>query len=220
MTVEQSGPVTPFRVAAWFGNGVIADGGDSTGPFVSSLAMFDGPQTPFSISSQSGPGIDTGPHSEFSITQTDGMTTFSFQGVNGGAAPSVAFDIGGVLIPFPQPIPGATSIVLTASQAITAPALVNISSSFQVRPANAITGLPAHGFISSSVADGGQATVFFTGLLPGFSGLPGGQVFLSGSGGITTSPPDAGAGTYAQLVGIAVGPGAIFFAPDLMNGPI
>lgn len=103
MSVEQSGPVTPFHPAAWFGNGVIADGGNSTAPFLDAVGLFDGANAPFSISSQPGPGVDPTPHSQFSITQTDETTTFNFLGVNGNPTPNVEFNIGGVVLPFPGP---------------------------------------------------------------------------------------------------------------------
>lgn len=102
-TIQQSGPIVPFHGPAWYGNGVVGDGGAPSSPFLSALGLFNGPNCPVGVSSQTGPGVSTAPHSLFSICQTDAATTFNFSGVNGQAAPSVIFDIGGVNYPFPGP---------------------------------------------------------------------------------------------------------------------
>ena len=218
--IQQSGPVTPFHAGVWFSNGVLADGGTPTTPFLNSLGLFGGSSCPFGISSQSGPGANTSPGGLFTICQTATTTTFNFAGVNGSGAPNVYFNIGGALFPFPQAYPSISAYAIAATN-LTAPALVNISSAFQVQYANAATGLPANGYITASVTSGNLGLVFYAGLLSGLSGLTGGNVFLSASspGGVTSTPP-SGSGQYVQAVGVALSSGSIIFIPGAMNGPL
>lgn len=113
--VLQSGPVVPFHAPAWFGNGIVADGGNSTTPFINSLALFNGSNCPLSVSSQTGAGASTSPHSQLSICQTDTATTFNIQGVNGQPAPSLQFNIGGTTYPFPSAVEGLTTTMISSS---------------------------------------------------------------------------------------------------------
>ena len=103
-----------------------------------------------------------------------------------------------------------------ASASMTGPALVNIGSSFQVGYANGATGKAANGYIANSVTSGNPATVYFSGLVTGQSGLTPGPVFLSPSspGGVTQTPPASGSGDYVQQVGMAVSATAYLFQPD------
>lgn len=102
VAVQQSGPVIPFHPAAWYSNGVVGDGGNTTTPFISSLGMFNGANCPFGISSQTGPGATSAPYSQFSVCQTDTTTTLNVLGI-GQATPNLVFNIGGTLVPFPGP---------------------------------------------------------------------------------------------------------------------
>lgn len=117
---------------------------------------------------------------------------------------------------------GSPNAVLVAAEAITGPALVNISSTFQVRHANAATGLPANGYITGSVASSGNATVYFSGLITGLTGLTGGPAFLSDvtPGAIAAAPAASGSGHFAQPVGVAISATSIIFNPGTMNGPV
>ena len=218
--IQQSGPVTTFHAPAWFGNGIIADAGSPTAPYVSAFGLFNGSQCPFGVSSQTGPGAWLSPYSEFSICQTDTTTTLNFLGMNGQGAPNVLFNIGGVIYPFPGPSIAAP--LMLASTNITAPALVHVSSSFTIAPANAATGLSADGFVVTNISGGQYGYVYFTGLVSGFSGLTGGPVYSSAStpGNVTNTPPANGSGYYAQRVGVAISSGSVMFNPGLMNGPL
>lgn len=220
-TIQQSGPVTQFHVPAWFGNGVVADGGTPSTPFLSALGLFNGSNCPFGVSSQTGPGVATSPYALFTICQTLTATTFSFQGLGGAGAPNVYFNIGGTIYPFVGSIVPAAPL-MQASQSITGPALVNVSTTFKIAPANASAGLPANGFITQSVGSGSAVPVYFSGLVSGFTGLSGGPVFVSSTtpGAASSSPPASGSGNYAQLVGVAVSSTSIIFNPGLMNGPL
>lgn len=221
-TIQQSGPVTIFHAPAWYGSGVQMDGGTPATPFLNSMGLFGGPNCPFGVNSLLNPGASALPYAQFSVCQTGATTTFNFQGVNGQAAPSVVFNIGGVLYPFPSSGPTPPSPMMQASQNITAPALVNVSSTFQIAPANAAAGLPANGYVTASVTSGAFGQVFFAGLVSGLSGLAGGTVFLSPSspGGVTQTPPASGSGNYVQPVGFAVSSGSFIFNPGSMNGPL
>jgi hypothetical protein len=102
-TVQQSGPVVPFHTPIWFQNGVVGDGGTPASPNSNSLGLFNGSNCPFGISSQTGPATSTAEHSQLQICQSDTATTFVVNGVNGEPTPSVFFNIGGTLYPFPGP---------------------------------------------------------------------------------------------------------------------
>lgn len=221
-TIQQSGPVTPFHMPAWFTNGYLMDGGSPQTPYISAMGLFGGASCPLGVSSQTGPGLSTSPYALFTVCQTPTTTTINLAGVNGQPAPALFFNIGGTSFPFPGSSPTPPTPSLTAAQAITAPALVNVSATFQIAPANAATGLPANGYIATSVNMGAQVPVFFSGLASGFSDLTGGMVFLSPStpGGVTQTPPASGSGDYVQPVGFAVTSSSIVFNPGIMNGPL
>lgn len=109
-----------------------------------------------------------------------------------------------------------------AAEAITAPALVNVSAAFQVRHANATTGLVANGYIATSIAVGAQGVVQRIGALAGFSGLTGAVYFLdpANPGGVTQTPPNSGSGHYVQQVGSGLSAAVLFVDLGIMNGPI
>lgn len=99
--VEQAGPVVSFHSAAWYGNGQLADAGTPLLPNVSAFGLFSGANCPFGISSQTGPGSSSAAGGLLQICQTATSTTFMVTGTNGQATPSVFFNIGGTLYPFP-----------------------------------------------------------------------------------------------------------------------
>ena len=99
--VKQSGAIVPYHAPAWYGNGQMGDGGSVASPFISTLALFNGASCPLSISSQTGPGVSAAPAGLLTICQTATQTVFTIAGINGQATPSVFFNIGGTLYPFP-----------------------------------------------------------------------------------------------------------------------
>lgn len=101
--IQQAGPVVSFHVPTWYGNGLLGDAGTPATPATSSLGLFNGSQCPFGVSSQTGPGQSLTPYSQFSICQTLTTSTLTFAGLNGAATPSVFFNVGGTLYPFPGP---------------------------------------------------------------------------------------------------------------------
>ena len=107
---------------------------------------------------------------------------------------------------------GVPTKVIAASEALTAPCLVNIHNSTgqKVRYADATTaaaGRAAHGFILQSVASGANATVYFEGEISGLSGLtPGVPLFLGATNGTLTPTPPTTTGHCLQVVGVATSP--------------
>lgn len=111
--------------------------------------------------------------------------------------------------------PDATSMV--AAEAIAARDLVNVSATGQVRKADASNDRPANGFVLAAIANAASGTVFFEGIITGFSGLtPGARYFLSDSvaGGITATAVAAGAGKICQEVGVAISATTLSFEPQ------
>lgn len=102
---------------------------------------------------------------------------------------------------------GPATKTMVASEAITAPALVNVwndAGTAKVRKADAASNKPANGFILESVASAASAAVYFEGEITGLSGLTPGKVWLSSStpGSVQSAIPTT-AGHIAQSVGIA-----------------
>ena len=102
---------------------------------------------------------------------------------------------------------GPDTTTVPASEAITAPALVNIwndAGVLKARKADAASGKPAHGYIKTTVAISASTYVYRNGTITGLSGLTIGTQWLS-----TTTPgqPQAAAptadGTLVQQVGFA-----------------
>lgn len=109
--------------------------------------------------------------------------------------------------------PATKSIV--ASEAITAPALVNIwndTGTAKIRKADASTNKQANGFILASVASAAAADVYFEGEVTGMSGLTAGKVWLSSTvPGATQATIPTTAGHIAQPVGWATSATTIDF---------
>lgn len=106
--VYQSGAVTAYHPMVWTRNGVAADGGTTTAPAVNQLGMFNGSNCPLGVSSQTSIGSSSSAYGLFTICQTTSTTTFKVRGLNGNPTPTVQFDIGGTLYPFPQTDIGLT----------------------------------------------------------------------------------------------------------------
>lgn len=112
---------------------------------------------------------------------------------------------------------GADAKTMTASEAIAARDLVNVSGTGQIRKADASNDRPANGFVTAAISNGATGTVFFEGVIPGFSGLtPGSRYFLSDSvaGGVTATAVAAGAGKISQEIGVAISATEISFEPQ------
>lgn len=111
----------------------------------------------------------------------------------------------------------ADARTFTASEAIAARDMVNIAANGQIRKADASNDRPAHGFVTAAIASAATGTVFFEGVISGFSSLTvGARYFLSdtAAGGISATPATVGAGKISQEIGVAVSATEISFEPQ------
>ena len=114
---------------------------------------------------------------------------------------------------------GPDTQVLTASEALSAGAYVNIYSNagaFAVRNADGSTsGKQADGFVLAAVASGGQATVYLGGINTAVTGQTPGLVYLSDTAvGMGAAAGATTAGHAYQQIGTALSASAVQFAPQ------
>ena len=107
---------------------------------------------------------------------------------------------------------GADALVMTASEAINAGAIVNIHAG-GVRNADAdAEGREAHGFVNAAIANGATGTVYFEGVISGLAALTrGSRYYMSEAAGAVTLVPVAGAGKVDQAIGVAISTTEISF---------
>lgn len=101
---------------------------------------------------------------------------------------------------------GPDTQTITASEALSAGALVNVwtSTGTKVRNADATTsGKEAHGFVLASVLSSGSALVYFFGNNTSVTGLTVGPQFLSTTPGVATATAPSASGNVVQRVGVA-----------------
>lgn len=113
---------------------------------------------------------------------------------------------------------GPDAKTMTASEAIAARDLVNVSNTGEIRKADASNDRPANGFVLGAIANGATGTVYFEGVITGLSALtPGGRYFLSDAvpGGITATAVTAGAGKISQEIGVAISATEVSFEPQV-----
>lgn len=101
---------------------------------------------------------------------------------------------------------------LQATEALSAGNLVNIYSG-GMRKASKTLGREAHGYVIAAVANGAYATPQFDGKITGLVGLTIGPVYLSSSGGISSTP--GAAPDLLQQVGIALSATEVVFLPQM-----
>jgi hypothetical protein len=114
---------------------------------------------------------------------------------------------------------GAATESMVAFEALAAGDFVNIylnSSVRNARKADASNGRLAHGFVTSSVASSGTATVILQGTNTALTGLTiGSRYFLSASGaGTATLTAPTASGQSVQCLGIAISDSSINFEYD------
>ena len=190
--VVQSGAIVPFHGTSWFGNSVIGDAGTPSTPYVSSFGLFNGANCPFGISSQTGPGPSGDPHSLFTICQTLGATTFNVQGVGGQPTPSVYFNIGGTLYPFPGTGTGTVTSVGISGGATGLTATGSPVTSSGTITLGGIVGINAGGTGQNTAA------AALTALLPTQAGQSGKVLGTNGSVASWTTS-SAGSGTVTSI---------------------
>lgn len=113
---------------------------------------------------------------------------------------------------------GEASISATASEAISAGAIVNVynnAGTVSVRNAdNTAAGKEATGFALAAIASGATGTITLQGVVTGLSGLtPGAYQFLGTVGGLVSAAPTA-AGSITQMVGTALSATSVMFRPS------
>jgi hypothetical protein len=113
---------------------------------------------------------------------------------------------------------GEASISATASEAISAGAIVNVynnAGTVSVRNAdNTAAGKEATGFALAAIANGATGTVTLQGVVTGLSGLtPGAYQFLGTVGGLVSAAPTA-SGSITQIVGTALSATSVMFRPS------
>lgn len=128
----------------------------------------------------------------------------------------VALDANGRLDPSVMPSGfGADVVTAAATEAIAAPALVNLylaGGVLSVRNADKTAeGKEANGFVTSSIASGSTGQVALSGNLTGLTGLEIGTRYYLGTVGGVTKTPASGAGAVDQYVGKATSATTIAF---------
>lgn len=148
-------------------------------------------------------------------TQTQGATV-------GGSASAYEIplcDVNGLLpLSFMPTGVGPDTSQMVASEALSAGAMVNVWSNSGTQNArnadNSSTSKITTGVVIAAVASAGTATVYYSGILNGLSGLtPGATYFLGAAGAITLAPPTS-SGTVTQIVGTAISATQLQFAPQ------
>lgn len=114
---------------------------------------------------------------------------------------------------------GADTVSLTASEALSAGAFVNIwnnSGTANVRNADgSTTGKWAHGFVLAAVSSSASGTVYLSGLNTSVTGATVGPVYLSTTPGSSTSTAPSSSGQTLQLLGVATSATSIQFTPGV-----
>lgn len=132
----------------------------------------------------------------------------------------VATGAGGTIdTSFLPPGVGVEVITVTASEALSAGAFVNIfnnSGTPNVRNANATTNKEAHGYVISSFSSSASATVYLTGrnaAALGGGSFTAGDIYLATTSGQATQTPPSSAGNIVQQIGFAYSTVAAQFNP-------
>ena len=111
---------------------------------------------------------------------------------------------------------GPNSYTATASTALTAGQFVSLwdnGGTLSVRPADSSLGYEADGYVTASYSSSATATVYTEGSNNSVTGATVGPVFLSTSGGFTSSMPSAPA--LVQVLGFASSSSSIKFLPGV-----
>ena len=175
-------------------------------------------QQVFTKATSAGAG-DAGVVPELSADGKLDQTLLRLATAGGGASANLIpqLDASGLLPESVMPVGiGKDAASVVAGEALSANNLVNIYSdagTAKVRKADYSSGKPAHGYVTSAVASGATATVFFEGRVTGLTGLTPGQQHL-GTNGAVVATPGTGAGAIAQAVGFAYSTTEFTFEPQ------
>lgn len=151
------------------------------------------------------------------LTEVEGTVTSAGAG---DAGELVALDAAGKLDTTVMPVGvGADTVTVPSTENLSAGDLVNLydaTGTTSARKADGgTTGKAANGFVTASVTNPDDATVYLFGTNAQVSGLTPGPAFLSASaaGGVQSTPP-TGTGETSQRVGYAVTATSLIFAPE------
>lgn len=126
------------------------------------------------------------------------------------AGQGVALDANGLISPsmFPVNALNATTVVVTAAEALTAFDYVNLFDDAgvnRVRKADASMERPAHGYVNDSAALGSNVTIHLAGMNKGLGLVIGTRYFLSSTvPGTVAAIPTETTGHIIQFLGVAV----------------
>jgi hypothetical protein len=148
-------------------------------------------------------------HKVIQISSTGAQSEYAGKSTSSGAGDAGEFPIldgsGKLDITLMPNGIGADSITATAGEALAAGDFVYLNGSGAVLKADATTfAKRAMGYVLSSVANAGTATVFFDESNSSLSGLtPGGMYYLSATAGAATLTAPTTSGQFVQELGIA-----------------
>jgi hypothetical protein len=112
---------------------------------------------------------------------------------------------------------GVLAKSIVTSENLAARDLVNIYNNAgtpTARKADADNNMPVHGYVLNSSTSPAAATVYFDGIIPGFTGLTrGARQYLSATAGARTETPPSGSGNLVQYLGIAISDTELEFDP-------
>lgn len=140
-------------------------------------------------------------------------------GGGGSANKIAALDATGRFDPTMMPTGiGAETASIECTENVAAGDLVNIyenNGAIRVRRADSSSAATyANGFVQGAFTSGQNATVFFSGIISGLSGLTPGKAFLGNTAGSSTHLAPTAAGNIVQKVGVALTADTLYFAPQ------
>ena len=110
---------------------------------------------------------------------------------------------------------GADVFTGTTSEALSANALLNISSTGTIRNADYVNSRMANAYTATAVLSGATVTGYKYGTITGLSGLtPGSMCYLGAAGAITQTPSITAGGGIWQPIGLASSATTIEFDPQ------
>lgn len=149
------------------------------------------------------------------LTQIEALVTSAGAG-DAGKIP--ALDSSGRLDSSVLPVGvGVLSKSIVTSENLAARDMVNLyddSGTLKARKADANNSMPAHGYVTAAATSPAAATVYFDGIISGFTGLtPGARYYLSETAGEVDDAAPSSGGAYVQYIGVALSATEIEFDP-------
>jgi hypothetical protein len=148
-------------------------------------------------------------HKVIQISSTGAQSEYAGKATSAGSGDAGEFPIldgsGKLDVTFMPAGLGADTTTLVAGEALAAGDFVYVLSGGTVMKADATTfAKRAMGYVTTSVLNAGNATVYFDDNNTGLSGLtPGSTYYLSATAGLATTTAPTTSGQYVQELGIA-----------------